>query len=190
MTDRQVRDEAMTIFLAGHETTANALTWTWYLLEPVAGRRSAAARGDRSRAGGTPADGRRRRSRCRTPRASSPNRCGCIRRRGSSAAARSTSTPSAAITCRRASIVVMSQWIVHRDPRHYPRSRAIRSRIAGRRSSRPRCRASRTFRSAADRASASANRSRGWSWCWWSRRSRSAGASTSCPVIPWCRRPP
>ena len=32
MTDVQVRDEAMTIFLAGHETTANALSWTWYLL--------------------------------------------------------------------------------------------------------------------------------------------------------------
>ena len=32
MTDRQVRDEAMTIFLAGHETTANALAWTWFLL--------------------------------------------------------------------------------------------------------------------------------------------------------------
>jgi len=32
MTDLQLRDEAMTIFLAGHETTANALTWTWYLL--------------------------------------------------------------------------------------------------------------------------------------------------------------
>ena len=32
MTDEQVRDEAMTIFLAGHETTANALAWTWYLL--------------------------------------------------------------------------------------------------------------------------------------------------------------
>ncbi len=32
MTDAQLRDEAMTIFLAGHETTANALTWTWYLL--------------------------------------------------------------------------------------------------------------------------------------------------------------
>ncbi len=32
MTDTQVRDEALTLFLAGHETTANALTWTWYLL--------------------------------------------------------------------------------------------------------------------------------------------------------------
>jgi cytochrome P450 len=32
MTDEQVRDEAMTIFLAGHETTANATTWMWYLL--------------------------------------------------------------------------------------------------------------------------------------------------------------
>ena len=32
MSDRQVRDEAMTILLAGHETTANALTWTWYLV--------------------------------------------------------------------------------------------------------------------------------------------------------------
>jgi cytochrome P450 len=32
MTDQQVRDEAMTLFLAGHETTSNALTWTWYLL--------------------------------------------------------------------------------------------------------------------------------------------------------------
>jgi cytochrome P450 len=32
MSDEQVRDEAMTIFLAGHETTANALTWTWYLV--------------------------------------------------------------------------------------------------------------------------------------------------------------
>ena len=28
----QIRDEAMTIFLAGHETTANALAWAWWLL--------------------------------------------------------------------------------------------------------------------------------------------------------------
>ncbi len=32
MTDLQVRDEAVTLFSAGHETTANALNWTWLLL--------------------------------------------------------------------------------------------------------------------------------------------------------------
>lgn len=32
MTDKQVHDEALTLMLAGHETTAVALTWTWYLL--------------------------------------------------------------------------------------------------------------------------------------------------------------
>ena len=32
MTDRQLRDETITLFLAGHETTANALSWTWWLL--------------------------------------------------------------------------------------------------------------------------------------------------------------
>jgi cytochrome P450 len=32
MTDRQLHDEIMTLFLAGHETTANVLSWTWLLL--------------------------------------------------------------------------------------------------------------------------------------------------------------
>lgn len=32
MTEKQVHDEALTLLLAGHETTAVALTWTWYLL--------------------------------------------------------------------------------------------------------------------------------------------------------------
>jgi hypothetical protein len=32
MTDRQLRDEAMTLYLAGHETTALTLAWTWFLL--------------------------------------------------------------------------------------------------------------------------------------------------------------
>jgi cytochrome P450 len=32
LTDREVRDEVMTLLLAGHETTANALTWSWYEL--------------------------------------------------------------------------------------------------------------------------------------------------------------
>ena len=32
MTDKQLRDETITLFLAGHETTANTMAWTWWLL--------------------------------------------------------------------------------------------------------------------------------------------------------------
>lgn len=32
MTAREIRDQVLTIFVAGHETTALALMWTWYLL--------------------------------------------------------------------------------------------------------------------------------------------------------------
>ena len=32
MTDKQLRDETITLFLAGHETTASSLSWTWWLL--------------------------------------------------------------------------------------------------------------------------------------------------------------
>jgi cytochrome P450 len=32
MTDGEVRDEVMTLFFAGHETTANLMSWTWLLL--------------------------------------------------------------------------------------------------------------------------------------------------------------
>jgi cytochrome P450 len=40
MSDKQLRDEVMTFFLAGHETTAKALTWTFYLLSQHVGVRS------------------------------------------------------------------------------------------------------------------------------------------------------
>lgn len=33
MTEKQLRDEAMTLLIAGHEATVSALTWVWYLLE-------------------------------------------------------------------------------------------------------------------------------------------------------------
>jgi cytochrome P450 len=32
LTPKEIRDEIVTIFMAGHDTTANTLTWTWYLL--------------------------------------------------------------------------------------------------------------------------------------------------------------
>jgi cytochrome P450 len=32
MSDLQLRDEVMTLFMAGHETTANTLAWAWYSL--------------------------------------------------------------------------------------------------------------------------------------------------------------
>ena len=62
MTDQQVRDEAMTIFLAGHETTANALAWAFYLL----GKHPASASGSRRRS--TRALGGRRPSLADLPR--------------------------------------------------------------------------------------------------------------------------
>ena len=33
MSDQQLHDEVMTVLIAGHETTANALSWVWYLLD-------------------------------------------------------------------------------------------------------------------------------------------------------------
>ena len=32
LTGKQVRDETISFFIAGHATIASALTWTWYLL--------------------------------------------------------------------------------------------------------------------------------------------------------------
>ena len=60
MSDQQIRDEAMTIFLAGYETTANAMSWTWHLLGIGAARRGEAARRDPPRARRSAADGGRR----------------------------------------------------------------------------------------------------------------------------------
>ena len=40
MTDQQLRDELTTLILAGHETTANALSWAWMLLSQYAHVRS------------------------------------------------------------------------------------------------------------------------------------------------------
>ena len=67
MSDEQVRDEALTLFLAGHETTSIALTWTWWLLarNPEAEPRCTPSSTRRSR---PRADGRRSSPTSRTRR--------------------------------------------------------------------------------------------------------------------------
>lgn len=35
MSEQQIRNEVLTIFAAGHETTANALTWTWFCFRNI-----------------------------------------------------------------------------------------------------------------------------------------------------------
>ncbi len=43
MSDKELIDEVLTLIVAGHETTAAALTWTWYLHQPAPGHGGAAA---------------------------------------------------------------------------------------------------------------------------------------------------
>jgi len=55
MSERQVRDESMTLFVAGHETTALSLAWTWYLLGENPAAESRLAEELRSALAGRPA---------------------------------------------------------------------------------------------------------------------------------------
>jgi cytochrome P450 len=118
MSDVQLRDEVITLLLAGHETTANALAWAWFLLSgapDVEARLHAEvdALGDRDLG----ADDLIRLPYTRAVLAETMRLY-----------------PPAWIVGRRAldayqvggyvlaprTIVLMSQWIVHRDPRWWP----------------------------------------------------------------------
>lgn len=119
MTDLQVRDEAMTIFLAGHETTANALMWTWYLLSQNPGAEAKLhAELDAVLGGGA---------------AAYEDVEGLVYTRMVLSESMRLYPPAWAIG-RRAledhqageycipagSIILMSQWVMHRDARYYP----------------------------------------------------------------------
>ncbi|WNI21214.1 cytochrome P450 [Streptomyces sp. ITFR-16] len=41
LTDREIRDEAVTLYIGGHETTSSTLVWAWYLLSRNPGARAA-----------------------------------------------------------------------------------------------------------------------------------------------------
>jgi len=118
MTDRQVRDEAMTIFLAGHETTANALTWTWYLLsgEPEVERRlhdeiDRVLGGRAPTMTDLPSLGSVEQVVTESMRLYPP--AWLIGRRAIDA------HPIDGYTAPPRSIVLMSQWVMHRDPRFF-----------------------------------------------------------------------
>jgi cytochrome P450 len=119
MGDRQVREEALTLFLAGHETTANALTWTFYLLaqNPEATRRLHEEL-DRVLAGRNPTY--------------ADLECLPYTRMVLSESMR-LYPPAWIVTreaiediqvgeycLRKGATVLLSQWVVHRDERYYP----------------------------------------------------------------------
>ena len=124
LTDRQLRDEIITIFLAGHETTATALTWVWYLLSqhPQVERRPHAeldsVLGDRPPA---------------------PDDLPRLPYTGYVFAEALRLYPSVAMIFRRVladhevgdyvlpagAIVIMSQYVMHRDPRYYAEPEAF-----------------------------------------------------------------
>jgi cytochrome P450 len=119
MSDKQIRDEAMTIFLAGHETTANAMAWTWHLLGS-APEAEARLHEELDRVIGG-----------RTPVMEDVPKLEWAR---AVIAESMRLYPPAWIIGRRAleehtlgghtiekrALVVMSQWVVHRDPRWWP----------------------------------------------------------------------
>ena len=180
MDAAQVRDEALTLFLAGHETTANALAWTWYLLarHPEAEARFHAevdaVLGDR------------------LPGAQDLPDLPYTRQ--IFAESMRLYPPAWAVSRRSIEPVTIGGYPVPAGPGSSPPSgspTAIRAssrtlspsaRSAGRRSSRPGCRSSPTSRSAAAPGSASAWASRGWRGrsCW--PRSAAGGGCGSSPA--------
>jgi cytochrome P450 len=121
MTDQQVRDEAMTLFLAGHETTALTLAWTWYVLATNPAEEEKLVAEVRSVLGDRPptvAD---------LPRLQHTERIIQEAMRlyppayifGREAL---TDTMVGDYPVPRGRTILMSQWVVHRDPRFWPRA--------------------------------------------------------------------
>jgi cytochrome P450 len=120
MTDKQLRDEAMTLFLAGHETTALALSWAWALLaqNPDAEARLAAEVAEVLAGRTATADD--------LPRLRYTENVALEAMRLYSPAF--VIGREAIVDCEvagyrvpRGTTVLMSQWVVHRDPRFFDR---------------------------------------------------------------------
>ncbi len=119
MTDLQLRDEAMTLLLAGHETTANALAWTWHLLaQSPEAEAQLHAEVDEVLGGRLPSyDDVARLPYTRQVVAESmrcyPPAWIVVRRA-------LEECPLGGFTIPAGALVFTSQWVTHHDPRHYP----------------------------------------------------------------------
>jgi len=119
MSDRQLRDEIMTFLLAGHETTALALTYTFYLLAKypqVEKEVVEEIRGTLGEARPTATDRRRLSVTERTITESMrlyPPVDNVVREAVEADRVGGYSVPAG-------STIWLSQWVVHRDPRWYP----------------------------------------------------------------------
>ncbi len=119
LSDQQIRDEILTIFLAGHETTANALAWTWYLLsqhDEISERLHAEAREVLGEGYATAAD---------FPRLTFTRQVITEAMRLYPPAWTIGREPIEDLELsghriRKGSIVLMSTWVVHRDSRFFP----------------------------------------------------------------------
>lgn len=119
MSDEQLRDEAMTLLLAGHETTANAFAWTWHLLahHPEVEARlhaevDAVLEGRLPGAEDMPQLPYTRWVFAETMRCYPP--AWVIARRALEPISLGP------LELPQDSLVMMSQWVTHHDPRHYP----------------------------------------------------------------------
>jgi cytochrome P450 len=125
MTAQQLRDEVMTLLQAGHETTANALTWIWYLLAQhpeVEGRLLAEVRAVLGGRSPTVADIRQLEYTERVVLES-------LRLYPPFFAMGRQAMEDCAIDGHRVSagtVVWMSQWVMHRDPRYFEEPEAVR----------------------------------------------------------------
>lgn len=119
LSDLELRDETMTLFLAGHETTAIALSWTWFLLAQNPSVEAEMLRELNDALGGRPvttADLARLKFTAKVIKESMrlyPPVWGIGRRALEDVNIGGYRLPAGMN-------VFMTQWLVHRDPRYYP----------------------------------------------------------------------
>ena len=124
MSDQQLRDECVTLFLAGHETTALVMTYTFYLLSqaPEADERLSV---ELATVLGGRAPQPRMSPACATPSGASARRCVSIRPPGASREALAD-CEIGGYHVAKGTQLFMIQWLVHRDGRWFDAPEAFR----------------------------------------------------------------